>query len=342
MNVLTKKIVRALTAIVTAALMTSCDTAGTEGTYIGGFIAMDTYISVTANGKSGEYAAAAAKEEILRLESLFSATDSKSDIGRINASNGKGTEVNADTAELIRFSLTMCEKSGGSLDITMYPVVREWGFTTGEYRVPGENELAKLLAKVNYGNVSVDGNTVTVPKDAMIDLGATAKGYAGDKAIQILKDNGVSSGLISLGGNVQTLGGKPDGTDWGVGVQNPFGDGYVCVLKVKDKAVVTSGNYERYFEEDGVRYWHIIDPASGFPADSGIVSATVIGDSGAFCDALSTAIFVMGREKAEKLWRESGEFEMILVLDNGNVIVTEGAADLIDGDWEDFEVIKKF
>lgn len=336
-----KKTVRALAAILTAALLTGCNRAETEEIYTGGFIAMDTYISATVYGEGGENAAKAAKEEILRLESLFSVTDDNSDVGRINGSEGNGAEVSGETAELIRFALEMCERSGGALDITMYPVVRAWGFTTGEYRVPDKNALTKLLDKVDHGSVSVDGNTVTVPRGAMIDLGAVAKGYAGDRAIQSLKEKGITSGLVNLGGNVQVLGGKPDGTDWSIGVQDPFGDGYICVLNARDTAVVTSGNYERYFEEDGVRYWHIIDPADGFPADNGIASATVIGAGGAFCDALSTAIFVMGREKAEKLWRESGEFEMILVLDNGDVVISEGAEPMIKGDSDGFEIIRR-
>lgn len=336
-----KNALKALTVILTAALLTGCGKTKAEEVYIGGFIAMDTYISATVYGEEGENAAGAAREEILRLESLFSVTDDKSDVGRINGSGEKGTRVSGETAELIRFALEMCEKSGGSLDITMYPVVREWGFTTGDYRIPDGDTLSKLLEKVNYGGVSVSGNTVTVPQGAMIDLGAVAKGYAGDRAVQILKEKGISSGLLNLGGNVQVIGGKPDGTDWSIGVQNPFADGYTCILNVRDKAVVTSGNYERYFEKDGVRYWHIIDPSDGFPADNGIASATVIGDSGVFCDALSTAIFVMGREKAESLWRESGEFEMILVLTDGGVVITEGAEKLLEGDSGDFEVLMR-
>lgn len=338
---LSKKIVKTFAAALTALTLTSCDNTKTESSYTGGFIAMDTYISATVYGEEGEAAANAAKEEILRLESLLSATDENSDIGRINGSEGKGAAVNRETAELIRFALEMCEKSGGSLNITMYPIVREWGFTTGKYKIPDIDTLTALLKKADYRSVDVDGNNVTVPQGVMIDLGSVAKGYAGDRAIQILKENGITSGLMNLGGNVQVLGGKPDGTDWNIGVQNPFGEGYICVLSVRDKAVVTSGNYERYFEENGKRYWHIIDPSDGFPADNGIVSATVIGGSGAFCDALSTSLFVMGKDKAEKLWRESGEFEMILVLEDGSVVISEGAEEMISRKNGEFEVIYK-
>lgn len=338
---LSKRFKKILAAALTAALLTGCNNAVTEDSYVSGFIAMDTYISAAVYGEGGENAVRAAKNEILRLEALFSVTDASSDVSKINSSEGRGAEVSRETSELIGFALEMCEKSGGSLDITMYPVVREWGFTTGKYKIPDKGTLAGLLDKVDYSSVSVDGDVVTVPQDVMIDLGAVAKGYAGDRAIQALKENGITSGLVNLGGNVQVIGGKPDGTDWSIGVQDPFGEGYFCVLNVRDKAVVTSGNYERYFEEEGVRYWHIIDPADGFPADNGIVSATVIGDSGAFCDALSTAIFVMGKEKAEKLWRENGGFEMILVMENGAVAISEGAREMIKGETEGFEVIWK-
>lgn len=338
---LSKRNKKILAAALSAALLTGCNKAIEENSCVSGFIAMDTYISSTVYGEGGETAVQAAKDEILRLEALFSVTDASSDVSKINGSEGRGAEVSRETSELIGFALEMCEKSGGSLDITMYPVVREWGFTTGKYKIPDKNTLAELLDKVDYSCVGVDGNVVTVPQGVMIDLGAVAKGFAGDRAIRVLKENGIASGLVNLGGNVQVIGGKPDGTDWSIGVQDPFGEGYFCVLKLRDKAVVTSGNYERYFEEDGVRYWHIIDPADGFPADNGIVSATVIGDSGAFCDALSTAIFVMGRENAEKLWRESGGFEMILVMEDGEVVISEGVREMIEGETEGFEVILK-
>lgn len=334
-----KNIIKIFAAAFTVLTLTGCSNKQGEASYTGGFFAMDTYISATVYGEGVEAAAKSAKEEILRLESLLSVTDANSDIGKINGSGGKGAEVSEETAELIGYAGEMCEKSGGSLDITMYPIVREWGFTTGEYKIPDSSTLTALLSKVDYKSIKIDGNYIAVPQDVMIDLGAVTKGYAGDKAIRILKENGITSGLVNLGGNVQVLGRKPDGTDWSIGVQDPFGEGYFCVLNVHDKAVVTSGNYERYFEENGKSYWHIIDPADGFPADNGIVSATVIGDSGAYCDALSTALFVMGKEKAERLWRDSGDFEMILVLEDGSVVISEGVTKMLAEENEKFEVI---
>jgi thiamine biosynthesis lipoprotein len=157
-----------------------------------------------------------------------------------------------------------------------------------------------------------------------IDLGSVAKGYTGDRVIELLRENGVTSALLNLGGNVQALGTKPDGSPWRVAVQDPSGDGCLGVLEIDDQAVITSGGYERYFVEDGVTYWHIIDPADGAPARSGLISVTIVGDSGLLCDGLSTSLFVMGLEDAAQFWRENGGFEAVFVTESGQILITEG------------------
>ena len=154
-----------------------------------------------------------------------------------------------------------------------------------------------------------------------------AKGYTGDQLIRLFRENGVTSALINLGGNVQTVGTKPDGTPWRIGVQSPFGEGYLGTIEAKDEAVITSGGYERYFEKDGQIFWHIIDPATGLPAKNGLLSVTVAGESGALCDGLSTALFVMGLEKAAAFWQSSGGFDAVFVTDDGSVYITEGLAE---------------
>lgn len=308
-------------------LIPSC--APTTSVYQTGFIAMDTYVSLTVYGKNAETAAKAAKEEVMRIESLMSVTDPNSEVYEINAMAGETVTVSDDTEKVIRAALEAAEESGGALDITLRPVIIEWGFTTGEYKIPDMDKLKDLLKKVDYRSVKVGDNSVFIPFGAQIDLGAAAKGYAGDRAVSVLKENGADSAIISLGGNVHALGAKADGTDWNVAVKNPFDNSNMCGLKLENKAVVTSGDYERYFEgEDGIRYHHIIDPSDGCPADNGIVSATIIGESGLRCDALSTAVFVMGAEKAERLWREKGGFEMLLVTNDKRIILTEGIADV--------------
>ena len=167
----------------------------------------------------------------------------------------------------------------------------------------------------------------SLPDGVEIDLGSVAKGYTGDVLAGLLKAYGVESALLDLGGNIQTIGVKPDGTPWRIGVQDPEGDGYIGVVSVSGKAVVTSGGYERYFERDGARYWHIIDPATGTPARSGLASVTVVGDAGVVCDALSTALFVMGLDGALEHWREYRDFEAVLIADDGSVTVTAGLED---------------
>lgn len=286
------------------------------------FAAMDTVMTLTVYGGEAD-ALSAARDRVLELEARLSVTDPDSEIAALNR---EGTAaLSPDTAELLSRSLELCARTGGALDVTIYPVVRAWGFTTGDYAVPDKDTLSALLEKVDYTKVRLEGNAASLPAGAELDLGAVAKGYAGDELAALLREKGVESALLELGGNIHTIGSKPDGSDWRVAVRDPADpEGYLGVVSVSGKAVVTSGGYERYFEEGGVRYWHIMDPASGAPARSGLASVTVAADSGLYADALSTALFVMGREKALDYWRTHRDFEAILVSEDGSVTVTEG------------------
>ena len=291
------------------------------------FFAMDTIITVKAYGENGSDAVKAASEKINSLEKLFSVTEEESDISKINK-NGSA-DVSDDTAYVVSEALGFCESTGGALDITMYPVLLEWGFTTDEFRVPTDEEISEALAKTGYEDVSVSGNNISVPDGYMLDLGSCAKGYASDEMIEAMEEYGITSAIVNLGGNVRTLGTKPDGSEWSVGIEDPFSPNEILgILGVSDKAVITSGGYQRYFTDDeGNVYIHIIDPETGRPANSGLASVTVIGDSGLMCDALSTSLFVMGREKAADYWRKNGGFDMILVTNSGTLVMTEGIYD---------------
>lgn len=309
-------------------LMSACsntaDSALTEYAY--DFFAMDTFMSVTAYGGDAKNGVLTAAWRINELERLLSVTDAESEIYSLNHS--RFGEVSAETAGLISFALDIAERTDGALDPTIYPVLNAWGFTTDNKRVPSPEELSELLKKVGYERVSVDGNTVSLGEGMMIDLGAVAKGHAGDETERILRENGVVSALINLGGNIQLIGTKPDGTDWRLGLKDPVGDGNVGVLTVSDCAVVTSGSYERSFTaEDGTVYGHIIDPETGYPVDNGLLSVTIIADEGRLCDSLSTALFVMGEKKALDFWRANKSFDVILITDNAEVLITEGIAD---------------
>ena len=258
----------------------------------------------------------------------ISVTDKNSDVYAVNHSSGQTVTVDWKTAELLSFALDMAEETNGALEPTIYPVLTAWGFTTGKNRVPAETELAELLEKVGYDKVELNNDQIQMEPGGMIDLGAVGKGYAGDEAAQILRERGITAALLDIGGNIQAIGTKPDGSDWRVGLKDPFSGGVLGIIQVSDVAVVTSGNYERFFTgEDGIVYWHIIDPATGHPVENGIASVSVIASEGKLCDALSTALFVMGLENAQDYWRQRRNFEMILIMEDGDIYLTEGIRD---------------
>ncbi len=301
--------------------------------------AMDTYMNLAAYGENAKSALTLASKEIYRLESLFSVTLENSDISKINQSAGVPVTVAPDTASLISTGLKYSGLTEGALDLSIYPILKEWGFTTGNYRIPDSETLKSILEHVDYRQIQVNDTQesdpqVTIGASQEIDLGSVAKGYTGDKVINILKENHVSSAIINLGGNVQTLGTKPDGSLWTIAVTNPFDpDTDLCTLTIRDQAVITSGNYKRFFTgEDGKNYCHIMDPAEGRPAEHGLVSVTVIGESGVMCDALSTALYIKGIEGAIEFYRTmqsktDAPFELILVTEDGEILYTEGLSD---------------
>lgn len=294
--------------------------------------AMDTYMYLKAYGEHADTALGYSSEQILSLEELFSVTSEKSDIWAINYSNGEPVSVSDDTIAVLNKAIEIGGKTNGALDVTIYPLLTEWGFTTDTQQVPTDDIIADKLKLIDYTKISVKGNTVQLPDNMQIDFGALAKGYTSDCVTDILKENGVKSALVNLGGNVHAVGTKPDGTLWKVGVQNPFSPSeQVCILEIADKAVITSGNYERFFtDENGRKYWHILDSTDGFPADNGLVSVTIVGENGLLCDALSTALFVLGTDKAIDYWRNSADFEMILITDDEKIIYSEGLSDFIN------------
>ena len=309
------------------ALLAGCASAPTQAapTAETTFFAMDTVMNLRIYEGGDEGVLDAAEERVRELEALWSVTDEGSEIYALNHEGA--AELSPETADLLDTALGMCERTNGALDISIYPVLRAWGFTTGTYAVPGGETLSALLSRVDYTLVTQDGTYAALPDGMEIDLGSVAKGCTGDWLSWLLRKNGVTSALLDLGGNIQTVGAKPDGSPWRVGIRDPEGEVNIGVVEVVDQAVITSGVYERYFEEDGVRYWHILDPKTGQPARSGLVSVTVVGDAGAVCDALSTALFVMGKEGALDFWRQHRDewgFELVLVDDSGAVTVTAG------------------
>lgn len=305
------------------------------------FFAMDTYMTFTAYGDRAREALTLAEEEIRRLESEWSVTDEDSEIWKINHSGGQPVTLSDETAQIVRFALDMAEETDGALEPTIYPVLTAWGFTTDENRIPGEEELRSLLENVGYEKVELNGNQITLPAGMELDLGAVGKGYAGDLTAELLEEKGITSALLDIGGNVQAVGSRPDGTDWRLGLRNPYGEGAIGVLSVSDCAVVTSGDYERYFiGEDGKEYGHIIDPETGYPVDNGLASVTIITEEGKKGDALSTSMFVKGLEQAQEYWRTHPDFDMILITEDGQIYLTEGVQERFElsGSFGNMEV----
>lgn len=305
------------------------------------FFAMDTYMTFTAYGMDAEAAVLAAEDKIRELEALWSVTDENSDIYAVNHSAGQTVTIDQKTAELVSFALDMAEKTNGVLEPTIYPVLTAWGFTTGENRIPTEIELAGLLDKVGYEKVKLNENQIQTEPGSMIDMGAVGKGYAGDEAAQVLRERGITAALLDIGGNIQAIGTKPDGSDWRVGLKAPFSGNVLGIFQISDMAVVTSGNYERFFVgDDGKTYGHIVDPATGRPVENGIASVSIIASEGKLCDALSTALFVMGLEQAKEYWRQHKDYEMILIMEDGNIYLTEGIRDRfsLNSDYKDMNI----
>lgn len=304
------------------ALVLLCGCAAAPQAQTASFFAMDTAMELTVYG--GADLPGQVQALISDLEGQLSVTDPDSALYAVNAS-GSGT-LTGRANTLMGQALDLCRRTDGALDLSIYPVVRAWGFTTGDYQVPDDAALADLTALVDYTRIDYDpaSGAVALPTGMEIDLGSVAKGCAGREAAQLLRQAGVASALLNLGGNIQTVGSRPDGDPWQIGVKDPATGQPMMVLSIRDQAVVTSGGYERYFQQDGRTYWHIMDPDTGRPAENGLRSVTIVGDDGLVCDGLSTALFVMGLERAARFWAASDDFEAIFVTDDGTVYLTQG------------------
>ena len=347
--IILKRTAVAAMCVILAAGMTACgkkaDSAQSESVsendkYSSDIFAMDTYMSLTAYGAKAEDAVTEAIHEIQRLDAMFSVGNTDSDVTTANM-QGSAT-VSDETAYLVEPSLEISRKTDGAFDITIYPVMELWGFTTKNYKVPQADELQETLKRVSYENVSLKDHELVLKNNAQIDFGGIAKGYTSSRVMQIFKEYGIEHGMVNLGGNVQTLGTKTDGTAWRVAIQSPQGGNqYLGVLETSDQAVITSGGYERYFEEKGVTYHHIIDPKTGYPSDSDLTSVTIVCADGTKADALSTSFFVMGLQKAESFYENTDlDFDVILLTKDNQIYISEGIAQNFTSDYT-VNVLKK-
>ena len=265
-----------------------------------------------------------------RYESLLSRTITTSDVSRINGAGGAPVEVDAITSDLIARALTYCEESGGLFDITIGAVSELWDFTNGI--VPSDEAIEAALPHVGWEGVAVDGNKVTLrdPK-ARLDLGGIAKGYISDLLIDFLGNSGATSAFVNLGGNIKVLGPKEDGSPWVVGVRDPWDEGdqsVVARMSITEGSMVTSGLYERSFQKDGTRYWHILDPRTGWPVQTDIVSASINSYESIDGDGYTKPLFMLERHKALDFVQRHQGLQALLVDVEGNLWTTD------DSDFE--------
>ncbi len=287
------------------------------------FQAMNTFVSVQTFGENSKNVNQKIKARLSELEVLFSTTDSSSEIYKLNHSSEK-IQVSSETYSLLSYSVKMAEIFNGHFNPALFPVIREWGFTTGNYHVPSQEKINFLLKKTDFSQIQFfDDNFVQLQDSMSVDFGSVAKGFASDEIVKILSENNILSALIDFGGNIIAFGEKPDSSFWRIGIKNPFGGEVSLAVKVKNQMVITSGGYERFFtDENQKKYIHIFDGKTGFPVENEIESVTIICENGLYADTLSTALFIIGSENAVSFWRERKDFQMIILQKDGSILYT--------------------
>lgn len=269
-----------------------------------------------------------------RYELLFSRVDPASELFRLNHAQGRPTDVNPELAAFVETALSYCRRAEGLFDVTMGSVTQLWDFK--HQGIPAADDVAAALEHVDYRGVAVDGATVTLRDPlACVDLGGIAKGYIADGILALLRERGVEHALVNLGGNVAVMGGKPDGTPWRVGIRKPLPSNALPLLDsfatvaVRDGSVVTSGVYERAFERDGTLYHHILDPRTGFPAQTDLLSATLVARTSLDADGFTTALIIMGADRALAFVEADPALEAVLVTTDGDVLATSGIGEAV-------------
>lgn len=287
--------------------------------------ALDTAITITLYRGGNAALLEDCFARIRQYERLFSRTIGDSDIGRLNTAGGESVPVSPDTAALLQLGLDYAALSDGAFDMTIAPVSSLWHFSTEHPVMPSDEELAAALSSVGYIGLTVSDDSARLASPQMaVDLGGIAKGYIADRLAGELRAAGVDSALLDLGGNIYALGQK-DGADWTVGIRDPADEqALAAVVSVADCAVVTSGSYERFFELDGVRYHHILDPATGYPVQNELASVTIVSAEAVVGDALSTACFVLGEKRGLELVESLDGVEALFISKDGRLTASPG------------------
>ena len=260
-------------------------------------------------------------------DALLSKTSEVSDVWKLNHAGGSRVSVSDETREILEKAIDYSRLSDGAFDVTVEPCVALWDLSAQPPVLPDAAALAQAAEKVDWTQIDLDEDGVMLPDGVTIDLGAIAKGYITDKIAQLLRRGGVTSGYLNFGGNVYVIGAKPDGSPWNIGIQDPKGvqqQSIVGAVPITDKAVVTSGIYERGFDLDGVRYHHILDPATGWPTQNELAGVTIVTDNAFDADALSTTLFTLGTERGMALAQSLPGVEAVFIDRDNNVSYTPG------------------
>ncbi len=306
-------------------IQTACQSTSKPEPISGNRFLLNTFITITLYDPAQQALLDECFERIETYEQRLSRTVESSEIARLNAR--KIDTVSADTARLLEKALSFSNLSGGRFDITIEPIAALWNFSSSSPIRPDSEAIKAALLSVGYEHLSIDGQTVTFDRDdTRLDLGAIAKGFIADEIKAFLLDNGVEHGIIDLGGNILCIGDKPDGTPYTVGIQDPDksrGE-LLLTLSVSDCSVVTSGIYERCFEQDGKTYHHILDPDTGYPCDNELASVTILSEHSVDGDGYSTACMAMGLEKSRALINQTDGIDAVWVTKNGDIYYSEG------------------
>jgi thiamine biosynthesis lipoprotein len=294
---------------------------------------MSTEITYKAFGENAASAVAEAKAVLLRLENILSRFIPGSEVSMINQNAGKGyVNVSTETFEVLSCASRISEISRGLFDITVAPLIDLWRYKHS-FQVPEDERIQRALSLVNYHDLMLNPDEKSASlrrSEQSIDLGGIGKGYISDCLVKTLQKYGVVSAFVNIGGNVSTLGNKPDGSSWSVGIRHPRHDGcLIGAVKVTGQAVVTSGDYERYFiDRTGQRRHHIINPTTGYPVESGLISVTVVADSAMIADGLSTAIFASGMDKGLGYLTQFSGVDVVLVDNRQRIFITRGLKEI--------------
>ena len=295
---------------------------------------LDTVITLTIYGTDDDSSIDEIFNTISELEDKLSIHEEGSELALIRENAGiNPVAVSKDTLAIFEKSVEYSNLSGGLFDITAGPLISLWAIGTEDQRVPSQEEIESALELIDYEKISINHEESTVyieNKGMYANLGAIAKGYIADKAAEKAKELGIDSAILNLGGNVLLIGSKPDGSNFKVGIQDPDEStgGYMGIVEGSNLSIVTSGDYERYFIENGVKYHHILNPYSGYPVDSDIKSVSIITENSFDGDALSTTVLLMGLEKGLEFIESTEKTDAIFITKDNEIILTDGAKEI--------------